>query len=380
MIIRRTQLILLAILLFSLSIRIPALFVPHIENDEVIYQTLADKVSKNPLDYTLRNTPILQNLPTMNYDQPLFHRPPLFVYLLAIFRGLLGDWGVLLPILAAVFTIVALFYIVRGLYDEKVALISVTILSFCPLLLFCSTRILIDSLLVLFVTLTVWSFLVAIRRRRKLFFALAGLIFGLTILTKEAGMLIVFTCGYLLFKDGINIEKIIYLLYFLGCAILAVFPWYYWFFKVYGTIFPWWAKIFPENIEMFPFMKMVVNRPWYFYFQNITLSMPVNILAWMNIILNLKRKRMFTEILWVFSFLIPVTLYGMLGQGYQTRYILPAVPALAILSADLINRKDEWVWRIGIFLLAGGFLTGILNTFIFHPADIFPLGYFFNLF
>jgi len=377
--VRDSNLILFAILLFSLALRIPALFIPHIENDEIIYQTLADKVSKHPFDYTLRGTEILKNLPKANYDQPLFHRPPLFVYLLALFMGSLGvNWGVLLPIFSGVLVIIALFSMVRQLYNEKLAIISILIVSICPLLLFCSMRILIDAQLTLFVTLTICSFLVALRNKKKLWFAVSGLILGLAILTKEPGLFTIIPCVYLLFKEGISKEKIANLVYFLGSCILVIFPWYYHFYNTYGTIFPWWAKIFPENIEMFPFVKMAVNRPWYFYFQNITLSMPLYVFAWISIIINLKRRRMLTEILWVFSFLVPITIYGIMGQGYQTRYILPAVPALAILCADMLSEKNEIVWGVAIMLLGIGFLTGILNSYIFHPADIFPLYYFFK--
>jgi 4-amino-4-deoxy-L-arabinose transferase-like glycosyltransferase len=369
---------LLAVLLFSLVLRLPALFIPHIENDEVIYQALADKVSKNPLDYTLRGTGLLQNLPKMNYDQPLFHRPPLFVYFLALVRSVFGrEAGVLLSILSAVLTIAVLFGITKELYDERTAIISSVLMAFCPLLLFCSTRILIDAQLVFLVTLTVGLLMLALKKKSKLLFSLSGACFGSAILTKEPGMLIVFTCGYLFLKEGMNREKRIYLSYFLGCALVVALPWYIWFFSAYRTLIPWWAKIFPESIEMFPFVRMVVNRPWYFYFQNIALCIPVYIFGGMNLLVSLKKGQMKAEILWALSFLIPVTFFGMMGQGYQTRYILPAIPALAIMSASFINTKTRAVWMAALFLLAIGFLTGILNTFIFHPADIFPLHYFF---
>jgi len=56
-------LVISALLLFSLGMRLPAIFIPHIENDEVIYQTLAEKVSKNIHDYTLQGTPLIEQLP-----------------------------------------------------------------------------------------------------------------------------------------------------------------------------------------------------------------------------------------------------------------------------------------------------------------------------
>lgn len=376
--IQDSRIIIFAILLFSLVIRIPALFIPHIENDEVIYQTLADKVSKNFFDYSLRGTSILDNLSKRDYDHPLFQRPPLFVYTLALFRNLLGSkWGILLPILSGVFTILALFGVVKELYNEKLAVISALIMSFCPLLLFCSVRILIDSLLVLLLTVTIWFFLIALRKRKKILFAAAGILFGLTVLTKEAGIFVFFICFYFLFKEGVNKEKIISLICFLCFFVLIVAPWYYYCYKIVEANPPWWTRAFPGDIEMFPFVKMVAERPWYFYFQNITLSMPVYVLAWVSIVVNLKKKRMITEILWAFLFLVLMTIYGIMGNGYQTRYILPAIPALAILSADIVNHKNKFIWIIGIILVGVGFLTGILNFLISKPADIFPLFYFF---
>jgi len=81
-----TTVILIAIILFALAIRLPALFTWHIENDEIIYQVLADKVSKNFSDYSLQGTAILEQLPAEIYDKPLFHHPPLFIYWIILFK------------------------------------------------------------------------------------------------------------------------------------------------------------------------------------------------------------------------------------------------------------------------------------------------------
>ena len=376
----RISLILWVILLMNLALRLPALWTQHIENDEVIYQTLADQVLKSPLNYTLRGSPILKNLPKMNYDQPLFHRPPLFVYLLALFRSLLGvHASVLISILAGALTVVALFGLAKELYGEQVALIAAAALSFCPFLLFCSTRILIDALLVFLLTSTLWILTLAFKKKNKVLFCVAGVMWGLAILTKEPGLLLIFPCAYLFFKEGINREKGVGLFCFGACAFIIVLPWYLWFFSIYKTLFPWWARNMPENLTMFPFIKMVINRPWYFYFQNISLAAPLYVFAWLGALESLKKRSWTLELVWALSFLIPLTIYGLMGEGYQTRYILPAMPAMSILVARFLSHKKEVIWALAIFLMAIGFLTGIVNSFIFYPADIFPLYYFFNI-
>jgi len=92
-----------AILLFALALQLTTLFVPHNEGDEVIYLTLADKVSKNFTDYTLQGSPLLAKLPKATYDQPIFLRPPLFVYLLALFG--IFNASLFLPVLASLATL-----------------------------------------------------------------------------------------------------------------------------------------------------------------------------------------------------------------------------------------------------------------------------------
>lgn len=374
-----TRLILISLVLFSLGLRIPAIFIPHIENDEVIYQTLADKVTKNFLDYSLQGTAILEKLPKLNYDHPIFHRPPLFVYLLALFRSLLGkNLGILLPLLSGTLTLVIIFLLGREIYGERKALLATLILSLCPTLLFASTRILIDSLLTLLVSLTVFTLIISIKKRKVIWYIFSGLIFGLAVLTKETAFLVLPTCLYLIFKEGITTKKIFFTLCLGIASFLIFFPWLHYFYRVSGTFFPSWAKIYEENLKMFPFVRMSVHRPWYFYFLQIILITPVYIFGYFNLVKRIRNKGDLTEVLWILSYFIVLTIHGLSGQGYQTRYILPAIPALSLLSADIFVKANKIIWMIGVFLLAYGFLTGILNSILFKPADLFSILYFFK--
>jgi len=94
------KLLLIGILLFSIGLRSVAFITPHNGFDEVVYLTLAEKAYHNPLDYTLRGTDILtdyrihafgQYLSVPKYyNQPLYHIPPLFAYLITVSYHLLA--------------------------------------------------------------------------------------------------------------------------------------------------------------------------------------------------------------------------------------------------------------------------------------------------
>jgi len=127
-----------------------------------------------------------------------------------------------------------------------------------------------------------------------------------------------------------------------------------------------------ELIKVYPFIRMMVNRPWHFYFTCWAVIAPVYLLTFFNILYSIKSKRISPEIIWAFSFLIPLTLLGLNGWGFQTRYVVPAIPALAILCANVLDTKDRWVQVLGVLFLCVGFITGILNSLVFRPEEIFP--------
>jgi len=375
-----TKIILIAIILLSLSIRLPALFIRHIENDEVILQALAEKVSENPKDYSLQGTAVLDQLPKIVYDKPLFHHPPLFTYGLILFRKLFGvRYQVLFPVFASVITLLVIFAIGKELYDEAVGLIAAFIFSICPIVLHASTKIWIDAVLTLFCTLSVYLSILAVKKEKAFWYILAGISFGLAILSKISALAIIAPIVYLFIKN-FNAKRLSNVLYFIIFSMLIAGPWLYVFYKTFGTFFPWWIKPSEEPLRMFPFIKMAIARPWYFYFSNISKVAPIYLFAWAIIIKSIRRPNEWMECIWGLSFILGFTLVGIRGlEGYVTRYVLPAIPALAILSArELTANNKKFLMLIACVFLAYGLTNAILNAFLFQMADVSPLFYFLN--
>lgn len=356
-----------SILFFALVLRTAIFFIPHNETDELIYLTLADKVSKDFFDYTLQGTPLLSKLPQGTYDHPLFLRPPLFVYLLAFLRTFHAE--LLLPLLSGLAVLCITFSITKKrAAGDHFALLAFLLVAFCPILLFASVRILIDIFLTLLVSLTVLLCTLATERKTNILFALLGATFGLAVLTKETAVLVLPVLVYLIFKSGVTWNQFRYLLFFGITALLISSPWFYYFYKVNGVFFLG-TEISEENLRI-PFVNMMVNRSWYFYFLHLVLLAPIYVFGYFAIVERVRNKECLAEVIWVLSYFIPLTFYGLSGQGYQTRYILPAVPALAILTAESLYRLGHRAEILTVALLAYGLWTGILNSLLFKLADL----------
>ncbi|MCX5697411.1 MAG: glycosyltransferase family 39 protein [Candidatus Omnitrophica bacterium] len=376
----QVNLILAAILLFSLLIRLPALFTRHIENDEVIYQVLADKVANNPSDYSIRGTPLVDQLPRSIYDQPLFHHPPLFAYLLGLIKNIFGArWEILIPILAAVFTSLVVFLIGKELYGEGVGLLSSFFFSICPVALHASTKIWMDTLLGLFCVLSVYFAIKALKKEVIIWYILSGVSLGLAMLTKCTALCIIPALLYILFKDGFSKKKIKDFSILGIAALFITAPWFILFYKTFHTFLPWWARQNEESMRMFPFLKMAIGRPVYFYFTNTVIIAPIYLFGFIEMIRRLKTRGRLIETIWVLSFISGLTIIGATGGlGYITRYILPALPGLALLSAGFLENRNKYFWILACSFCAYSLFLGIINAYFFQVADVYGYSYFFS--
>lgn len=367
------------ILGLAFALYLPSTLLPHNEYDEVIYATLAEKVAQRWTDYSLQGTPVLNELPKVTYDHPIFHRPPLFVYSLALFRSLHPKAGPLLPIFSGIGVISLVFYLKRLSGGDASALSAAAITALSPLLFFCSTRILMDVLLTLGVTAVILSVSRAAEEENPAGFAASGVLLGLSVLAKETAILIVPACLYLVFRSGTSSNKIRNTLIFFGTAFAVCFPWFYRFKSVMGTFFQQVGKAdLDASIQMFPFMAQVVGRPWHFYFSHGILIAPIGAFAFWEMFRKIKEKEPLTETIWALTYLFGLTLYSLQGNGYQMRYVLPAIPAMSLLASDCASRAAPWARWVAAGCLSYGLWNGVMNGLLFKSPEVYPAFVFFR--
>jgi hypothetical protein len=337
----------------------------HFEGDERVFGELVQRVKANLFDYSLHGSPLLGELNPSDYDLPIFFHPPAFVYTARLLSFLPLP---LLPVLMNLATIAIVFFLGRRCYDEERALWAALLAAVCPIMWFMSQKIWLDNMLVMMVAASMAVTAYAADRGRVSSYALAGATFGLAFLTKVAAVLILPALALLALqrdREGLGAAKAA--AFVLPAVLLA--GWWELTLKAYNGV--WSPSAFPDAgvLARVPFTAEIVARPWYFYLVNVVAISPIYLLA-----AGAVARRRAGELpiaVWVLAFWIGATAFGLRGGGYQSRYLAPAYPALALLAAEPIPS-----FRAGglaaVVALAG---YGMVNAFIFavnetpHVAD-----------
>ena len=334
----------------------------HLEGDELVFRTLVEQVQGSFFNYSLRGTPLLAQLNKQNYDLPIFFHPPAFVYTTV----LLGFLPVpLVPVLMNLGTVALVFFIARRLYDDERALWAAFLAAVCPVMWFLSQKIWLDNMVILTTTASVAAALWAAEQGREWAYAVAGAVLGLAILTKVTAVLICLPVAAFLWQrdaGGITLSKAA--AFVLPAALLAG----WWELTLHAFNNQWLPSAFPnpEMIAQFPFVAAIVARPWYFYLVNLIATTPIYLLA-----LDALRRRQPRDLalgLWFIAFWGAMTIFGLQGGGYQTRYISPGYPALALLAAEPIPRLKTAGLLVVMALVGYGMCNALLYAVLQTPT------------
>ncbi|GMH98607.1 hypothetical protein TrST_g13198 [Triparma strigata] len=355
----------------------------HVESDERVFRFLADgfkrsmsemrKSSEAPSfaalfknyhlqrhDHVRAPIPVfsLLGLAKENYGGvALFHHPPLFPLVAAIWDIIAGDY-VAYPSLPVILRDLGNYI------SMEYAVISLTLM---PTAAFCSQKFWSDNLL----TALVWlSTCFAIRGASKnsrwtmFTFCLSGLFFGLALLVKVTALGVLPGILFALLVVGFN----------RGAGIATKCAWCVLAFPIltYGAWLLYYTSITNSNAlsAMWPssdmksnseFMSNSASKQWYFYISLVPKLWPVAVIAPFSL-LSLKTSNRLSGqgsaviISWllVASFMVPFTLIGAKGGLYQSRHILPCVPALACLvGIGISNIGGKYASLVAALLAAG---------------------------
>ena len=154
---------------------------------------------------------------------------------------------------------------------------------------------------------------------------------------------------------------IIILTSFLLGAVVGYAPWMFTYYYSTGRFLPnaWPSKAMIKNSI---YLQEAINKPFYFYIAVLTKISPVHVFGCVILLkslldyiwnaierLNKKEKvkgiskiddenlssdsEYWILLLWPMGYLLGHTLVGVQGGGYQTRFLLPALPAMSIIAA-----------------------------------------------
>ncbi len=129
-----------------------------------------------------------QNLALSYYDHP-----PMIAYAIRLFTGILGDTAIavrLTATLSTLITIIFIYKLAKKMFEEYVANIALVLALACPLIEGIWFIVTPDCLLLMFWSMSLYYFYIALFEKKQYAFYVAGALSGLALLSKYTAVLL----------------------------------------------------------------------------------------------------------------------------------------------------------------------------------------------
>ena len=154
-------------------------------------------------------------------------------------------------------------------------------------------------------------------------------------------------------------------------------------------------------VKNFPFLQRALSHPFHFYFSTLSKIAPIHLVALLippilvlrslfvlttkqkknqnqnqnqdqdqnvtGILINQETIHILTLWIWPVSFLLGLTIVGVSGGGYQSRFMLPILPATSILSGYYLTSNKKIAPACMVLLH-----VGVLH-FMFYGVLYYPM-------
>jgi len=335
---------------------------------------------------------VLLNYGVKHYDNPLHHVGPGFPYALIASNKLFGKNGkftavnksmgrltkfikppeyfkaqfysVIVPLFFSLGLIVVIFLLGKALFSAEVGLLAAFLQSVNAVDLLSSQRLWTDGMTTFFVALSVLWFVLALRKDNILLSLLSGLSLGVATLARQNVLIAIVPVLLFMFaqqkinKPKMGVKKLFsnrLLIIFVSAFLVSVSFWFWKVFKTYGNFF------FMPSTDL---TKLMDGTRWYGWIEErphplilYTIGMicvsPIFVFAFAlfkkcyRAIVNFFKNKLVEGDLpfillftWFLVFFISFTCFY---SGKEHRYLLPAYPALSILSAYGLFRFRKWL-------------------------------------
>lgn len=358
--------ILLGIFVLALIIRIIFVFASPVEIwDETVYANLGYDLSNNPLDYSVEKNGWSDFIPQQDgfYSWPnMGFRAPLLPYILSIFYFLKLNFLInfLIPLIGAL-SVVLVYFLGRKLFNKRIGVYSAIFLTFLPLHVINSGKLLTGVLFTFFILLVFISFWKGYEEENKSYKLLFGFFLALALLARYTALWIIpiFLIYFLIRDKSLKFLKDKYLWGAMGIFFLTLIPWF-----IYGlTTYNNFLGAFIHGAKASAYWGGV--QPWYVFF----LNWPVmfSIIGFVFVVgliyilykKDFLKKEIYLLLIW-FVFFLGMAIYM---PHKEDRFILAIVPVITLISGyfmDKIKRYKKLI-LMGIIILIICFLQLVIH-------------------
>ncbi|MDF3143072.1 glycosyltransferase family 39 protein, partial [Streptomyces sp. T21Q-yed] len=308
----RSQIPLAAILALAAALRFWALDATGFNSDEAVYTGTAASLAGDP---------------TLQQYFPVFRAHPLLLATLlssTLGRGIDDSSARVVMAVIGVLCVALTYLLGRRLYGRGAGLAAALLLAVMPYHVVVSRQVLLDGLLTLCATGTLYCVVRYVQSEHLPWLLAAGAAMGATVLAKETGVVFVGALyGFFALTKGVPL-RLRHLLYAAGtmAAVAAAFPLAVLMAGHHST---------GKNYVLWQLFRRANHDPW-FYAVTVpgavgwaTLAVALCGLVW------LRQRNTWREPLLLWWIVVPVVFFDLWPvKGYQ--YLLPVAPALAVLA------------------------------------------------
>jgi 4-amino-4-deoxy-L-arabinose transferase-like glycosyltransferase len=300
---------------------------------------------------------------------PIFRAHPLlFQFLLALLFhfGVSDLGGRLVAIAFGVATVCLVYQLGNLLYEPKAGLLAALILAIMPYHVVVTRQVLLDVPLVFFSTLTLYLLARFAVTERPILLYVTGVGIGLTVLSKETGIILVAAIyAFLALSREIRIRVLdIGLTTIVAALMMAPFP--------LTLLLAGGTKLGKQYLIWQLFRRP--NHTWDFYLAIVPIAIGILVIVLALFGLwALRHQRTWREKLLICWILVPIVFFQLWPtKGFQ--YLLPIAPAFAVLAGRTlacwslpVNEIHFLRWRLSNTWVRG-LATGILAVSLLVPS------------
>jgi len=262
--------------------------------------------------------------------------PPLLWYLLAFFHSAPR----LVPLLISAVFVVFLFYVCKRLYGDEVAKLSVAVLVSTGSYMLYNLVMFPDGPVMVFMAVSVLSFLGWIKSGEQKFLFLSGFGLALASLTDYTAvpiLLVTFVVWTVLLRRSFDWLKVLKFYGVIAASLLPLAFWVYGLSQIYGNIAYYYLSlygIFPSSL----LPRLAFNIIYFGPYPVLLGGLPL--ISWIrkdSFDADSKLLLAYSVVIFVF-FLIITPLYAHVSPPYN-RYLLPMIPALTVISAKNLAKE-----------------------------------------
>ncbi len=293
------------------------------------------------------------------FGHPQFEKPPMFYWaLMGSFEmfGFNPGAARLVPALCGLLGLLMTFFFCRRVFGEDVAYTAVMILGTCALYLVMSKAVLTDIMLAVFMAGAFYAFYLWMLEGKQFWLDAFAVLAGLAVLTKGPVAIIILLAVIVIYLCWLKEFKLLKEFAFnrwalIFCAVAV--PWYAVMIYKHGRAFidefiihDNWDRILSaehKRLDTWHFYPMVMTAglfPWTFYL----------------ILMGRRWKEFSRECLFLLIWIAVTFIIFQRAHSKLASYILPLVPALAIVLSISVSSIKEKCRRINVLAFVYGLL------------------------